>query len=156
VAIQPRNAPVSPPRKWWVTCKARPAKRTDLIIVELERIMNLRERGEREAIRGFIVAWRKATGDGNPAGIELRIKLAKKLPNTVIVFAEIPGIAVVQWMPAITIPMSSYIDQLMRECGDSPLFPQDRERITDAWGVPERKGRPQATDKIPIKLHRFK
>jgi hypothetical protein len=156
VGIQPRNAPVSPPRKWWISRKANPARRTDLIIAELERIMLLRERGERVAIRGFIVAWRRATADGNPADMVLRVKHAKKLPTTAIVFAAIPGIGAVTWVPAITIPMSSHIEQLMRECGDRELFPQDRERVTDAWGTPERNGRPPVSDKVPIELYRFK
>jgi hypothetical protein len=85
----------------------------------------------------------------------LRIKLSKKLPNTAIVFVAMPGFGVVRWMPAITIPMSTHIEQLMRECGDRELFPRDRERTTDVWGVPERKGIPMDTEKVPIKVYRI-
>ena len=83
---QPRNAPLPPHRKWWVERMSLADRRSYLLAEELERLAVSRKGEASSAIRGFLVAWRKATQGGNPIGLELKVKRAKA--NMAIVFAH--------------------------------------------------------------------
>jgi hypothetical protein len=87
---QPRSAPSSPPRKWWVQRMSSSDRRSHLIAEELERLAVARERSESSAIRGFLIAWRKATWGENPAGLDLRVLRADV--NAAVVVACMPGV----------------------------------------------------------------
>jgi hypothetical protein len=147
---QPRNAPLPPPRRWWVQRMSSSDRRSHLIAEELERLAVARERSESSAIRGFLVAWRKATQGENPAGLELRVVRADV--NAAVVVACLPGVGRVRWMPALIVPWNHKFERIGRECGDAPLFPWDRTVKRDAWGEPERARSRPILPGVEIKL----
>lgn len=152
--VQPRNAPSSPPRKWWVERLSPRDRRSHLIVERLEAMAESRESVEGTAIRGFLRSWRKATEGGNPAGFTLRVRVLSKQPNHAIVFAEGLVIGRVRWLPVLVVPMSDHFTQIMRECDDLPRFSYDRVRRTDAWGEREPK-KPPVLAKVNIELLQF-
>ena len=153
---QPRKAPLSPPRKWWVERMPARDRRSHLIMERLEMMADSRERGEAAAIRGFLTAWRKATKGGNPAGFTLRVRVVPKQPNHAAIFAEGAVVGRVRWLPVLVVPMSHHFTQIMRECGDLPMFSDDRVKATDAWGEPEKPSKPPVLAKVKIELLRIR
>ena len=97
---RPRNAPLPPHRKWWVERMSPSERRSYLIAEELERLAVSREGDESSAVRRFLVAWRKASGNGNLADLELRVKQVKA--KMAVVFAFSPYVGPVRWLPVIT------------------------------------------------------
>lgn len=136
---QPRHAPLSPHRKWWVERMSPADRRSHLIAERLEALADTRPREEAAAIRGFLRQFRKATADGNPAGFLLKIKVPKQAPTHAAIFAECPGVGRVRWLPVLVVPASTHLKRIMQECGDRPLFPPDRVRKADVWGEPEKE-----------------
>jgi hypothetical protein len=127
-------------------------RRSWLIIEELQRIAMIRERKEVTAIRAFTAAWHRATQGGNPAAMGIRIKKAKKRPDVMVISVEMAGFGMVRWLPAIIVPTSDRLTRIMQECGDLSLFPPDRVRKTDVWGVPEPPRQPPVSQKVNIEL----
>ncbi len=150
VSEQPRSAPLPPHRKWWVECMCRGARRSHLIAEELERLACSRERGEAAAVRGFLVAWRRATQGDNPIGLELKVKRAKA--NLAIVFAH-SHVGSVRWLPVLVVPWTHRFERIGRECGDLERFPYTQEPARDVWGEVEQKRRP-LVPKTEIRLIR--
>ena len=122
-----------------------------LIAEELERLACSRERGEAAAVRGFLVAWRRATQGDNPMGLELKVKQAKA--NLAIVFANSPYVGSVRWLPVLVVPWNHRFDRIGRECGDLERFPYNHEPKRDVWGEVERQPRP-VVPKADIRLLR--
>jgi hypothetical protein len=125
-------------------------RRSHLIAERLEAIVDCRESGETAAIRGFLKAWRKATEGENPAGFTPRVRVVPQEPKSVINFAEIPIVGRVKWLPVLVVPMTHHFTQIMRECGDLPLFSYGRVRRTDAWGPSERPRKPSVMGPVEI------
>ena len=146
---QPRNAPLPPHRKWWVERMSFADRRSYLLADELESLAVSRKGEASSAIRGFLVAWRKATQGGNPIGLELKVKRARA--NTAIVFAHSPHIGSVRWLPVLVVPWNHRFDRIRRECGDDLMFAWTAEPKRDVWGESEPRSRPRV-DKVVIRL----
>jgi hypothetical protein len=155
VGEQPRSAPLSKPRAWWVERMSPRDRRSYLIAERLGMLAERRERGEAAAIRGFLVAWRKATEGGNPAGFTLRVVALPKKPDQAVIFAEAAIVGRVKWLPVLVVPMSYHFTQIIRECGDLPMFSYGRMKATDAWGEPEKPSKRPVSAKVNIELLRI-
>jgi hypothetical protein len=102
VGEQTRSAQLPLHQNWWVVRVSRAQRRSFLIAEELERLAVSRERDDAAAIRGFLVAWRRATQGRNPMNLELEVKRARA--NMAIVFAHCPHIGSVPWLPVLVVP----------------------------------------------------
>jgi hypothetical protein len=121
MANQPRAALLPPNRSWWVRAMPEPQRRTHLLVEELVHLQSLRGGDDGEEIRGFVDRFRKATGDGNPIGLELEVRRTKG--NRAVIFAHIPGVGAVSWFPALVVPMSPRIGRVIAETATASRFP---------------------------------
>jgi len=126
-------------------------RRTHLLVSHLEKLAERKNSDDDFAIRKFLCTWRRVTGTGNHQGATLMVRVMPKQPNQAIVFAVVPGVGPVPKIPVLTVPWSDRFHQIMRECGERPLFTYERERKTDVWGQPVRTDRPVLPE-VTIKL----
>ena len=103
-------------------------------------------------IRSFLTTWRAATVAGYKDGMTLMVRRMPKKLNQAIVFAVITGVSHVPWIPVITVPWNAKFDQIMRECGELPIFTHQPERKVDVWGQPEGPRKPPKLSKVNIEL----
>lgn len=133
MAIQPRAAPSPPHRPWYVKAKTPSERLTYLLIQELERLMETRDKRDSAVVRSFLVKFRALLGDGNVMAAELSIGRGRG--NTAVLYAHSPGAGVIRWVPALVVPMSTRLDRIMRECGKGERFEHRAERERDVWGA---------------------
>jgi hypothetical protein len=146
VAIQPRSAPTSQPRAWWVANKPPTRRRSCLIAGHLEALATRRDNDEAAAIREFLIAWRRVEG----SGATLMVRRNPKKSNQAIIFAMVPGVGAVKSVPIIIVPWHEQFTQIMRECGDVPFATFELEKVKP-WGEHERRP-PVVTEKVSVHL----
>lgn len=133
MAIQPRAASSPPHRPWYVDLKPPSERLTYLLIEELERLMETREKRDSAVVRSFLAKFRALSGAGNVMAAELSI--GKGRGNAAVLYAHSPGAGVIRWVPALVVPMSTRLDRIMRECGKGRRFEHQVERERDVWGA---------------------
>ena len=148
MANQPRAALLPPNRSWWVKAMPEPQRRTHLLVEELVHLQSLRGGDDGDEIREFVARFRKATGDGNPIGLELEVRGAKG--NMAVIFAHIPGVGAASWFPALVVPMSARIGRVVVETGTASRFPVEPPK-RDPWGEDEDRPR-GGPEKVAIRM----
>jgi hypothetical protein len=148
MAYQPRAAILPPNRSWWVKAIPNAQRRTHLLVEELACLQSIRGGDDGNEIRGFVARFRKATGDGNPIGLELEVRGAKG--NMAVIFAHIPGVGAASWFPALVVPMSPRISRVVVETGKASRFPVEPPK-RDTWGEDEDRPR-GGPEKVAIRI----
>jgi hypothetical protein len=127
-----KRPPDPPTRPGWIRMLKPAQHATALLRQYVEIRMGSVDQAESSACRSFLKQFSKATTGGNPGGVELALRETGKA-DMVAIFAHVPDIGAVSWLPVILMKRSERIEHIIRETG-SRLYPYAPEsKPFDPW-----------------------
>jgi hypothetical protein len=143
-----KRPPDPPTRPGWIRMLKPAQHATALLRQYIETRLGCVDAYESSACRTFLMQFSKATTGGNPAGIELAIRESGKI-GMVAIFAIVPDIGAVSWLPVLLTKRVERIEHIIRETG-SRLYPYAPEsKPFDPWVEAGKRGIPP---KVETKL----
>jgi hypothetical protein len=131
-----RNDP--PTRPGWIRMMKPDQHRTALLRQYVEIRMGCKDADEATKCRSFLKSYSKATSDGNPCGIELAIR-GTSVNDMVAIFAIVPGVGAVSWLPVLLTKRSDRLVHIIRETGDRMFPVEPPKKEIDPWDEPEKR-----------------
>ncbi len=124
-----------------------------MILNELEHLQSFRDHSEQSEIRSYLAKYRKASGDGNPIGLELRIVKAPKKPRTIVIYGYTLDFGAAKWFPALLMATSPRIERIMLECEIKERYDSSPERKPNRNEWDEiAPSKPPKFDKVTLRI----
>jgi hypothetical protein len=142
--------PDPPTRPGWIRMLSPAKHATALLRQYIETRLGCVDASESSACRSFLKQFSKATGVSNPAGIELALRETGK-HDMVAIFAIIPEVGAVTWLPVLLTKRSDRLAHIIRETG-SRLYPYTPDpKPFDPWDEVE-PGRRNIPPKVETRI----